>query len=95
MIQIDSAKRWAQRLRVCCAARVATTVQIDIDTENNQQKTGPPSTSRLRKVVILLVKAISDLARGAEQQRSDQHGANIHSAQLNTKQQGSSSVDNE
>jgi hypothetical protein len=66
LLQTDSAKRWARRLRACCAAQVATTVQTDIDTENYQQKTGPPSTSRLRKVVIVLVKETSDFrSRGA------------------------------
>jgi hypothetical protein len=72
MIQKDSAKRWARRLRACCAAQVATTVQIDIDTENYQQKTGPPSTSRLRKVVIVQVKATSNITQLERKQRRGQ-----------------------
>ncbi len=55
MIQQYSAWRWKQeqqRLRGCCGALVATTVQTDIDIENYQTETGPPFTSRLSKVVI-------------------------------------------
>jgi hypothetical protein len=52
-MQQDSARCWGQRLRACCAAQVATTVPTDIDTENYQQRTGPPSTSRLLEVVIV------------------------------------------
>jgi hypothetical protein len=40
----DSARYWGQRLQGCCAERVATTVPTDIDTENYQRGTGPPST---------------------------------------------------
>lgn len=50
MVQQYSARDWAQRQRGCCAEAVETTVQIeqtDIDTENYQSKTGPPSTSQL------------------------------------------------
>jgi hypothetical protein len=75
MIQKDSAKRWARRLRACCAAQVATTVQIDIDTENYQQKTGPPSTSRLREVVIVQVKATSDITRLERSSRGEVRSA--------------------
>ena len=44
VIQQDSTRYWGQRLQACCAERVATTEQTDIDTENYQQMTGPPST---------------------------------------------------
>jgi hypothetical protein len=44
VIQQDSARYWGQRLQACCAGRVATTVPTDIDTENYQRRTGPPST---------------------------------------------------
>jgi hypothetical protein len=44
VIQQDSAVYWGQRLQVYCAERVATTEPTDIDTENYQPKTGPPST---------------------------------------------------
>lgn len=44
VIQRDSARYWGQRLQAYCAERVATTVPTDIDTENYQQRTGPPST---------------------------------------------------
>jgi hypothetical protein len=37
-----SATEWAACLQECCAERVATTVQTDIDAENYQWMTGPP-----------------------------------------------------
>ena len=33
---------WVRCLPQCCAERVATTVQTDIDAENYQWMTGPP-----------------------------------------------------
>lgn len=42
----DSKRGLTPSLRECFAVRGATTVPIDIDTENYQWMSGPPSTSQ-------------------------------------------------